>query len=165
MPLDTHLVVHLQEMYATERDYGDFLTAKSDRVSNTHLKTMINHQVDEINGQMANLQRAMSELNASPQDNLKSPIVRALQLEDTQTMQSMPNMTPADMDVHLAVTDISFGQMEIGIYTSMIAMADALGKKNVSSILQQNLQQEQDGVQQAQSLLHDLLGSQQQRAA
>jgi ferritin-like metal-binding protein YciE len=157
MPLDRHFIVHLQEMYATEHDFCDYLNSWVNKIDNSQLKTAVTNEVQDINQQLNNLQQCLSQFNEFPERGLKSPLVQAFQQEDTVTMQHLPQSTAADMDVHLAMTDLTFGQAEIGIYEGLIDMAQALNCSDAINLLQDNLQHEQQDVQQIRNLLPTLI--------
>lgn len=163
MPLQKHLVVHLQEMYATERDYQNLLQGWSNKIQNSRLKSLVDEQIDGINQQMSNLKQCMSSLRSSPKD-LPSAFVQALRREDRMTTTEMSDMTPQDTDAHIALTDVSFGQMEIGKYQGMVNMAKTLERQDVVDRLQQNLDSEQQDVRKMQRLLPSLLQESQQGA-
>jgi ferritin-like metal-binding protein YciE len=156
MPLDQHLVVHIQEMVATEQGFCDYLLGWTDQVSNVQLKDAITHEIDDIQTQVANLRECLTALGAEPVQGLTSPFVMALQREDELTMQEMPKADTWDMDIHLALSDITFGHLEVGMYQGMIAMAQALGKDDVVDILKTNLRCEHDDLRQIQNLLPTL---------
>ena len=157
MPLEKHLVVHLQEMLATERDYRDYLDTWSNRVENPQLKTAVQHQVNDIQEEMDILRRCMTMLGATPREGLASPLVQAFRQEDDETMREMPDATLADMDVYLCLSDIKFGHSEIGAYQGMIDMAKALNRQDIVDLLQENFRGEQRDVQQMQNLLPTLI--------
>lgn len=157
MPLEKHLVVHLQEMLASERDYREYLDGWSDKVTNPQLKAAVQHQINDIQQEMDVLRRCMSVMGASPKEGLKSPLVQAFRQEDEETMREMPNATPADMDVHICLFDIKFGHSEVGVYQGMIDMAKALNRSDVVDLLQENFRSEQRDVQQMQNLLPTLI--------
>jgi len=48
MPLDKHLVVHPQEMLASERAYREYLDGWSGKVTNPQLRTAVQHQINDI---------------------------------------------------------------------------------------------------------------------
>ncbi|MHB0935888.1 MAG: DUF892 family protein [Armatimonadota bacterium] len=157
MPLEKHLVVHLQETLATERDYRDYLAGWSDQVSNAQLKSAVQHQINDIQQEMDVLRRCVGMLGATPKEEMKSPLVAAFRQDDQETMQEMPDATPADMDVHLCIADIKFGHSEIGAYQAMIDMAKAINRTDVVDLLQDNFRSEQRDVQQMQNLLPTLI--------
>jgi len=157
MPLEKHLVVHLQEMLASERDYREYLDGWSDKVTNPQLKAAVRHQINDIQQEMDILRRCMSSLGATPRDELKSPLVQSFRQEDEVTTEAMPDATPADMDVHLCLSDIKFGHSEIGVYQGMIDMAKALNRWDLVDLLQENFRSEQRDIQQMQNLLPTLI--------
>lgn len=167
MPLDKHLVVHLQEMYSTERDYRDFLTDWSGQLQDHQLRTAVQEQINGIARELGNLQECLSAFGSFPKEEARSPIVQALRQEDRAAEQAMPNMTPADKDVHVAISDISFGHLEIGKYEGMLDMARALNRREVIDKLQENLSHEREDVDNMRNLLPHLIATsnQQQRAA
>ncbi len=158
MPLEKHLVVHLQEMVATEEGFRGYLMDWSDQVSDVQLKDAISSEIDDIQAQVANLRVCLDALDAQPIQGLTSPFVAALKREDEMTMQEMPMSQGQDLDIHLALSDIAFGHMEVGMYQGMIAMAQALGKEEVVDLLKTNLRHEHDDLRQMQSLLPSLTG-------
>lgn len=165
MALQAHLISHLKEMYATERDYCAYLCGWTDNITNPQLKTVLLSEVQDITQQMNNLQQCLAVFGDFPQ-TIDSPLISAFKQEDQFCAQQVPQGKAADMDVHLAITDITVGGAEIGLYQSMIAMARALNQPEVVTLLQDNLKQEKDGLLTMQHLLPDLvsLSSQQQAA-
>lgn len=168
MPIDQHLILHLKEMYSTERDYCDYLKEKTNQVRHPQLKSAVNDEVEEIGRQLDNLRQALNTFGVFPDEELKSPAVEALWLEDKQTMQALPNMNPMDMDAHLAITDISFGHSEIGKYQGMLNLAKVLNRNDVVNLLQDNLNSEQQDLEKMQHILSEIINQEwqeQQRAA
>jgi ferritin-like metal-binding protein YciE len=165
MPLEKHLVVHLQEMHMTERDFRDYLQEKVNQIQNQQLRSMVNKQIDGIGMEMNNLEQCLDMMGAQPKADGKSPIVQAFRQEDEMTMKEMPNMTSEDMDAHLAITDAGFGEMEEGIYQSMILMAQTLGKDGVASKLKQTMDHEVQDLEKMQNFLPTLIEQSQQPRA
>jgi ferritin-like metal-binding protein YciE len=167
MALEQHLVVHLQHMFVNERDYQMYLCDWAGRVKDQQLKAAVNTEIQGINQEMDNLKRCLDELGAPLNDDMTSPLVKALRLDDDATMDAMPDATPLDMDTHLAMTDISFGSAEIGTYQSMLTLAKMGKHAGVAHILEETLQHEEEDLQKMQSLLCSLssLGGGEQRAA
>lgn len=157
MPLDKHLVVHLQEMYAAEDGFCTYLQGWTEKVGNAQLKDAITHEIDDIQVEMDNLRQCLDAFGVTVQTDLTSPFVAALKREDEITMQEM-TMDAADSDIHLALSDIAFGHMEVGMYQGMIAIAQALGKDQVVDLLKTNLTHEHDDLRALQSILPVLTG-------
>ena len=157
MPLDRHLIVHLQEVYATETNYRDYLASRADDIRDQQLKSAIRQQIDDIGDEIGNLQQCLSIFGLTPGENLTSPLVEAIKASDAQTMQEIPNHTAGDMDAHLLLTDLSFGHLEVGMYQGMLSMAQALNQKEVADLLKQNLEHEQRDIEEMEDLLSDIV--------
>ena len=158
MPLNQHLVVHLQEMFVTEQGFCSYLQGWSEQVNNAQLKAVIAREIDDIPRQLDNLRQCLDALGAEVQEDLSSPFVAALKREDEITMQEMPMNEAQDKDIHLALSDIAFSHMEVGMYQGMIAMAQALGQDEVVDLLKSNLRHEHDDLREIQALLPALTG-------
>jgi len=165
MPLDRHLVVHLQEMFSTEKDYRDYMMAKSSQVQDNQLKSVVSDEIKGIGTELNNLEQCLAFFNEFPKQDLHSPLVSAIQQEDAFTMQAMPSATKADMDMHLVINDITMGNWEIGIYQTLLDMAKALNQRDVINLLQENLSHEKEDLQKMQAILPNFIKQSQQKAA
>lgn len=158
MALDQHLVIHLQEMVVTEKCFRDYLNSQAGQIHNAQLKAAVSEEIDGIQSELDNLTTCLDKLGAAPKWDLPCPIIDAFKQEDTLTMDNMPAMLPADMDVHLAVNDIAFGHLEVGYYQAMIAMAKEIGETDVVDLLKENLRHEHEDLREMQQLLPTLTG-------
>jgi ferritin-like metal-binding protein YciE len=153
MPLDQHLVSHLQELYATEASFCGYLDRWVERISNAQLKSMVAEEISGIQDELGNLKTALNVLDAAPMADVGSPLVDAFRQEDTQIMQAMPSALPVDMDVHLVLSEIAFDHLEIGLYQGAIALAKEIGQDRVVDLLKTNLESEHDDLKELQQLL------------
>lgn len=166
MSLAKHLATHLQQMYVAERDYQMYLCDWSGKIRDQQLKTAFSQQVQGIGTELTNLKHCLDTLGEPLRDDFTSPLVAALREEDQETMQLMPNASPLDMDVHAAMTDVTFGNTEIGMYQGMLTMARVLKQKEIVHLLEDTLQHEENDMQQVTGILNQLIDiSQQQQAA
>ncbi|MHB9026511.1 MAG: DUF892 family protein [Armatimonadota bacterium] len=164
MPLDRHLIVHLQEIYTTERDFRDYLAGRADAIRDQQLKAAIQQEIDDIGNEIGNLQQCLSIFGLSPSEDSSSPFVDAIKSSDRQAMQEIPNHTAGDMDAHLLLTDLSFGHMEVGMYQGMLSMAQALNQVEVADLLRENLEHEQRDVQEMEDMLAAIVSLSRQQA-
>lgn len=166
MSLERHLVVHLQQMYVTERDYQIYLCDQSGKVTDQQLKTAINSEVNGAKKELDSLKKCLDILGQPLTEDLVSPLVQAIRQEDMTSMENMPHAAPIDVDVHIAMTDISFGSWEIGTYQGMVTMARVLNRQDLIGILEEILHNEDDDLQKMASIMTDLINiSRQQKAA
>ncbi|MHB0934942.1 MAG: DUF892 family protein [Armatimonadota bacterium] len=167
MPLAKHLIIHLQEMYSTQHAYRAYLQGWSEQLRDQQLRAGVREQITGIGTELDQLRQALSRMDASPLEEHVSPLVQALRQEDEATKRAMPEMTPADTDVHVAMTDIGVGHLEIGMYQGILVMAKELGNQDIATIVKDLIEHEQQDLRAMQELLPALVreSQQQQRAA
>ncbi len=157
MSLTHHLVVHLQQMHATEREYRQYLAEWLPRVQDQQLHSAIQAGMQSIEGEIQRLQHCLHALGQSVAMAKHSPKVRVLRELDEDTAHGTAEATPLDRDVHLAMTDINFGTAEIGVYRDMLTMARTVNHPELIAILNESVQQEEADLQRMQGVLAHLI--------
>jgi len=166
MSLENHLVGHLQSMYVIERDYQIYLCDLSGKIHDQQLKSAISAQVTGINAELDNLKQCLNIFGAPLNDDMISPLIQAFRQTDQACMMHMTQGMQTDSDVHIAMTDISFGSWEIGMYQSLLTMARVLNRQDAVKLLEDTLKDEEEDLQKIQGILSDLINiSKQQKAA
>ena len=167
MSLERQLVGLLQQMYVSERDYQMYLCDWAGKTKDQQLKTVANAEVEGIGHEMANVRECLSLLGAMPNEDMISPIVKGLMEMDQCFLAEKKGITPGDMDIHVALTDVCFGSAEIGQYQGMLTMVRALKRHDIAGLLEQTLQREEEDLQEMTAILNDLinLSQPQQKAA
>ncbi len=156
MALKEHLIVHLQEQFATEKGKAQYLGEWSARISDSQLKSVVQGEIADIAWELDGLKQCLAVFGEFPQD-LPSPFVMAFRQEDQVTQQTLSHELPADLDVHLALNELGFGNLEIGFCQGMLNMAQALNEQEVVNQLQQIIAREQHGLNTVRSLLPRLI--------
>jgi ferritin-like metal-binding protein YciE len=157
MPLQQQLIVHLQEVYALECDYQNYLRTWNDRVRDQEFRFAIDGQIDSLGWEAKNIQQCLHALGSVPDGQPASHIVQGLRQEDEALIHNMPAMTPADSDLFLAMTESGMGQFEIGLYQGMLSIAKTLNQLPIVDLLQKNLEHQEREVRKVQELLPELV--------
>jgi ferritin-like metal-binding protein YciE len=112
------------------------------------LKQLFSHHADETRQQIRNLEAAFSALGEEP-DEKPCPAIKGLQLEGKANIELTDDSLVDDVILAGAAET---EHHEIAVYEELITYAQALGRKDVAGLLQENLQQEEhtlDEVRQA----------------
>jgi ferritin-like metal-binding protein YciE len=116
----------------------------------------ITGQINDVGNEMSNLKQCLNLLGTQLNDDMISPMVQALHTEDMQTMEMMPKMSPLDMDVHIAMSDLGFCTAEVGMMQGLLTMARVLNNPKVIQLLEETLQFEENDLQKLQGIFSDL---------
>ena len=81
MALDKHLLVHLQHMYVTERDYQMYLCDCAGKARDQQLKSTLSSQIHSTGTEMEALRECLAALGSSPNEDIVSPLVMGLRQE------------------------------------------------------------------------------------
>ena len=157
MSLTHHLIVHLQQMHATEREYRQYLADWQPRVQNRRLHATMQIEMHDIDGELQRLQECLQHLGQSVDMTKRSPKVRVLRELDEDASHGTSDATPLDVDAHLAMTDINFGTSELGIYRDMLTMARAVNHPELIALLNESVQREEGDIQRMQDVLAHLI--------
>ncbi len=143
MPVTTlqeKLLGQLPLVYFSE---NQFVTAQQKMLANAtdpQLQAGIEKHIQQTKQHAANLEQVFAQLGATPQEK-ECPICVGLIKSGESAMQEAGN-APL-MDVSIAGACVLAEHYEIAAYRGLIAQAQALGLTDVKSLLEQNLQDEE----------------------
>lgn len=145
MPLDTFentLIHDLSDLLSAEKQFAKALQTVAKNADSDTLRQMAEEHHAETVQHAENLMQAFSALGAKPERGLVCEAAKGLVEEATSTLKEEKPKGQIK-DVVLMGSSLRIEHYEVAGYTSAIALARSLGKREVVSILQANLKQEQ----------------------
>jgi len=145
MPLDTlenTLTHELTDLLSAEKQFAKLLTQVAKAADSDAVKAMAQEHHAETLQQIENLQAAFQALGAKPERGKVCKAAQGLVEENTSTLKE-EKPQGALKDVALISGSLRVEHYEIAGYTSALAVAKALGQREVAQLLQANLKQEQ----------------------
>ena len=118
----------------------------------SELKQLFSHHADETRGQIENLEQAFSALGAAADEKPCLPI-DAIDAEGTATMKVT---TDELRDTVILSGAAETEHLEMAVYESLITIAEAMGKQDVVTLLQENLQQEQHTLEEVRKAMQEI---------
>jgi ferritin-like metal-binding protein YciE len=132
------LTFKLGSALTMEQNVLEMLGDLEEKARHDELKSQFRHHADETRHQIGNLERAFGALGAEPDDKPCLPIKGIdaegkinMKMADDQMVDSVILSGAAETEHH-----------EIAVYESLIVHAEALGRQDVVTLLQENLEQE-----------------------
>ena len=146
MPLDTFentLIHELSDLLSAEKQFAKALQTVVKNADGDALRAMTQQHHAETVQQAETLQQAFAALGSKPERGVVCDAAKGLVEEATGTLKD-DKPKGAIKDVVLIGSCLRIEHYEIAGYSSAIALAKALGKKEVVGILQGILKQEQE---------------------
>ena len=125
------------------------------------LKEQFRHHADETRQQISNIEQAFAAIGEEPDDS-PCPAIEGLEKE------GKANIKKADESVVDAVILSGAAETEhheIAVYEGLITEAEAMGKRDIVSLLRQNLEQEEHTLQEVKHATQELAQEQFAHAA
>jgi ferritin-like metal-binding protein YciE len=133
----------LGSAYKMEQKVLDMLGDLEAEAHHDELKQQLRHHADETRSQIRNIEMAFEALGEQPDDS-PCPVIEAIDKEGKMNIKKADDGL-VDNVIVAGATETE--HHEIAVYEGLIAHADAMGRPEVVSLLQQNLEQEQHTLQ------------------
>lgn len=131
----------IQDMYDAEQLFLEGMQQMLQKAGDQNLKSMISNHIDQTRQQIRNLEQVFDILGQSPQ-RTSCITAQALTQEAGQIMQdTQGNLSLLNMVITEAADKVE--HFEVASYRGLITEADMMGQRDIVSLLQQNLQQEE----------------------
>jgi ferritin-like metal-binding protein YciE len=125
------------------------------------LKQQFRHHAEETREQIRNLEQAFSALGEEPDDS-PCPAIQGIEKEGKANIKKADD---AVVDGVILSGAAETEHHEIAVYEGLITAAEAMGKPEIVSLLQANLEQEQHTLVEVEHATEELLHEQFARAA
>lgn len=141
-------------LYFSEQQFVEAQAKMAAQATDPALKAGLEKHREETKHQVSNLEQVFSLMHHKPEAQTCPICVGLLKSGDT-SMKEAGN--DAIRDVSIGVAGGLIEHYEVAAYRGLIAQAQAMGRQDVTAILQQNLQQEEQTAQQFESLAPALM--------
>jgi ferritin-like metal-binding protein YciE len=132
-------LAELQELASVEGQLADALLRLAGAASHPELKRALIHHRAETETQRARLETILAKHGADP----AAHVDQAMQALITETMKMLTILTTDDLrDAGLIASAQKLEHYEIAAYGTDVALAQALGEKEVADLLSQTLEEE-----------------------
>ncbi|NTU80969.1 MAG: ferritin-like domain-containing protein [Chloroflexales bacterium] len=143
--LEEKFIHDLADIYDAEHR---FLEAQQEMVQNTtspQLKAMIQDHIAQTQQQIGNLELIYSQLGSNPQ-RVKCDAATGLVIEGQKGIEESKG-NPAVCDCMIAGSAAKVEHYEVASYRSLIMAAEGMGQSQITTLLRQNLRQEEQTAQ------------------
>jgi ferritin-like metal-binding protein YciE len=130
-----------------EQTVLDMLGENADEAQDEHVKALFRHHQDETRQQIVNLEQAFAAFGWDV-DTSPCPAIQGLEKEGKANAKKTDD---ALVDGILLQGAAEVEHHEIGVYENLIINARAMGREDVVSLLEQNLEQEQHTLEEVKS--------------
>jgi ferritin-like metal-binding protein YciE len=141
MSLQTVLVDELRDLYSAENQLVKALPKMAKGSSNPELKRLFTEHLEQTKGQVERLKQIFQQLGEKPTGKLCMGM-EGLVKEGQEQLES--DEEGAAKDVCIAGAALRVEHYEIAGYTAAIAIAKALGEKDVVGLLTETLNEEKE---------------------
>jgi ferritin-like metal-binding protein YciE len=125
------------------------LDASIDEAQDPQIRQLFRHHVDETREQITNLEKVFG-LFGWEVDDSPCPAIEAI---DKEAKTNVKKTDESTVDVMILSSALETEHHEISVYEGLIIKGRAMGREDVCSLLQQNLEQEQHTLEEAKSAL------------
>lgn len=150
-----HLVHHLQELYAFERDFLPWLAEAQHQCSNDRLRYLLLHERENMRSDMESLDRALNLLSARYKQE-RDAVVPGLKEASARFRRQMTS-SREQWNIHLALVAIKVAHLLQGTFVGDVEMARAIGEQDVAKLLEETSQRQQDGLATLEAFLPQLI--------
>jgi ferritin-like metal-binding protein YciE len=138
----------LGDILYAERTLVSTLPKLQEEASDDELRTGFEQHLEETKQHVKNIEQAFEAIGEQPKAE-KCPGIEGLKKEHDELLkQASPSLVDS-VDLGAAARTENY---EIAAYEGLLAMAEAMGESDVVSLLQQNLEQEQQALQKLQAI-------------
>jgi len=159
MSLENVLIDELRDLYSAETQLVKALPKMAKGTSSPELKELITDHLEETRGQVDRLKQIFEQLGKRPSGELCKGM-EGLVKEGQEQLES--DEEGAAKDVCIAGAALRVEHYEIAGYTAAIAIARALGKDEIVTLLEETLQEEEEAgqkvLEQTEPLLQEASG-------
>ncbi len=149
------LFVHnLSEIYDAEHQFVEGQQEMAQQASDQDLKSAIQDHIDQTQQHARNLEQVFEQLGQQPQ-RATNEVAQGLVSEAQQLMQQTQDENLRDVAINAAVMKVE--HFEMGSYRGLVTAAQQMGQDQIVSLLQQNLQEEEQTAQTAEQSAPNLL--------
>jgi ferritin-like metal-binding protein YciE len=145
----------LQDMYYAEKTLTNVLPKLADEAKDSELSRAFTSHHKQTEKHVANLERVFKELGKTPQAKPCAGIEGIKQEHEEFMKETGPGSKMADAFLTGAASRTE--HYEIAAYTDLVSQARALGKREVVTLLQENLKQEKDTLKKVETISKRLL--------
>jgi ferritin-like metal-binding protein YciE len=160
MPLDTleNVLAHeLSDLLSAENQIAKALGQVAKAADSDQVRQMAEQHREETQQQIDNLKQAFSVLGQKPEKMVCKGAQGIVEENNTTLKEEKPK--GALKDVALLAGSLRIEHYEVAGYTSAIATAKALGRREVVQLLQANLKQEKDTAKKVEAAASEILKS------
>ena len=122
-----------------EHDSLDMLGELESAAQSKEIKQLFSHHAEETKQQIANLEKCFSTLGLDVNDS-PSPTTKGLAKEGSSLVAKTD---PALLDTVVLAAALGTEHYEISAYQTLVTSAEAMGAREVVTLLKENLQQEE----------------------
>jgi ferritin-like metal-binding protein YciE len=144
MSLENVLIDELRDLYSAENQLVKALPKMAKGTSSPELKELITDHLEQTKGQVDRLKQIFEQLGKRPSGELCKGM-EGLVKEGQEQLES--DEEGAAKDVCIAGAALRVEHYEIAGYTAAIAIARALGKDEIVTLLEETLQEEEEAGQ------------------
>jgi ferritin-like metal-binding protein YciE len=143
--LQEKFVHELGDIYDAENQFLDGQEQMLQMAGDQNLATMISRHIDQTTLHISNLDQIFSLLGRQP-DQMECAGAKGLVTEAQKLFKELDNQQEL-LDCAIAGAADKVEHYEIATYRGLIQAADLMGQREIVSLLQQNLQQEEQTAQ------------------
>lgn len=145
---------NLSEIYDAEHQFVEGQQEMAQQASDQDLKSAIEKHIGQTEQHARNLEGVFEQLGQQPQ-RATNEVAQGLVSEAQQLMQQTQDENLRDVAINAAVMKVE--HFEMGSYRGLLTAAQQMGQDQIVSLLQQNLQEEEQTAQTAEQSAPDLL--------
>ena len=150
-----HLVYHMQEQYAFERDYLPLLNEMEHSGTDEQLRQLLREERDGLRNEMETLDRGLSLLGARFRAE-RSPLVPGFK-EAIERFKHRLNPSPDHRDIESALEVLRVSLMAVAEYQGDAELARAIGEQDVALLLEENLHSRTESLETLQAFIPQLI--------
>lgn len=145
---------NLSEIYDAEHQFVEGQQEMAQQASDQDLKSAIEKHIGQTEQHARNLEGVFEQLGQQPQ-RATNEVAQGLVSEAQQLMQQTQDENLRDVAINAAVMKVE--HFEMGSYRGLLTAAQQMGQDQIVSLLQQNIQEEEQTAQTAEQSAPDLL--------
>lgn len=135
MALTELLATHLQLLYATKRDLGDYVAHWSERISSPQLLTHLRQAMTDYDKQLTIVEQCLTDIGAKPAHEFHSPLVTAYSGADHGLTLRLAHLAPEEFDAFFVMNLTQIINVELAMFRGIQTMARAIGRDRIFTLL------------------------------